>query len=441
MNKKTIKPILILGLSISTLAVIPFVGLQPMNAKAEEPTMYHVDFFNNYLRQDFVLSSGYGARGNNVLYTTVDAAKDSLVSKPADPTRKNYEFKGWYQEEECVFEWDFASNKVTSNTRLFAKWGLSESGDIVEPSYTPPSTVQPDSASEDYVINSVMNFKLDGTTLRLSRSALARLEALKDNVLPLMEYKVKANKAITATYADSKITVTVTGHAAEIINVVDNTEAYKITSDDDKDNYQNYESKAKKYEDKIAEEGENYHVMLAGSSSIEFWSNSKEVLNPIVSYNHGIGGTTIEQWENKLNQRLVYPYKPKMAVYYVGINNIINRKENVTTVYNRLVSFFEKTHADLPDTQIQYILMNCLPDYNSGYNTTILGVNDKVRTYAESNGWLTLIDPGSKLMKPTGDADAAYFRSDCVHLSEYGYIIWGNMIKESILEGLEAMSK
>ena len=180
--------------------------------------------------------------------------------------------------------------------------------------------------------------------------------------------------------------------------------------------------------------------MLAGSSSIEFWSNSKTDLAPIVSYNHGIGGTTIEQWENKLNQRLVFPNKPKMVVYYVGINNVINRKENATTVCNRLVSFFESTHAALPDTKIQYILMNFLPDYNSGYNTTIDAVNKKAIEYQASHDWLTLINPGEALKKPTGEADASFFRSDCVHLSEYGYIIWGGIIKEAIVTGLEAMS-
>ena len=119
--------------------------------------------------------------------------------------------------------------------------------------------------------------------------------------------------------------------------------------------------------------------MLAGSSSIEFWESSKEDLNPIVSYNHGIGGTTIEEWDNKLNQRLVFPYKPKMVVYYVGINNVINSKQDATTIWNNLRTFFNNTHAALPDTKVQYIMMNLIPGYTNycGATNTVVIADDR----------------------------------------------------------------
>ena len=66
-----------------------------------------------------------------------------------------------------------------------------------EPSYTPPSTVLEDSASTDYVINSIMNFKVVGGYLNLPTASLMKLEQNKANVLPLMEYKVKNGKTIS----------------------------------------------------------------------------------------------------------------------------------------------------------------------------------------------------------------------------------------------------
>ena len=197
----------------------------------------------------------------------------------------------------------------------------------------------------------------------------------------------------------------------------------------------NYESKAKKYETKALEE-ESYHVMLAGSSSIEFWESSKEDLEPIVSYNHGIGGTTIEEWDNKLNQRLVFPYKPKMVVYYVGINNVINSKQDPDTIWNNLKNFFDHTHEALPDTKVQYIMMNLIPGYK-GYFDTINAVNANVTNYQKENTWLTLINPGTALLKENGEPNAAYFRTDGLHLSYYGYVVWGDIIKQSIVNGLE----
>ena len=426
MNKK-IKVIATIAVVTSFTAILSLQTQQQAPVQADN-TSYHVDFFNNYLRQPFVLSNGYPGVGNNVLYQTVEVPANSLVTKPADPTRRNYEFKGWYKEEACTNEWDFAMEKVTHNTRLFACWGVADKEQMEEPPYTPPSTVLEESAATDYVINSVMNFKVNDGILRLPTAGIMKLEANSENVLPLMEYKVKASKEMTATFDGTAITVTCNG-ATETILVKNNYAEYVLTNS-------TYEGKAKNYEAKAATE-ESYHVMLAGSSSIEFWTSSKEDLDPIVSYNHGIGGTTIEEWDTCLNQRLVFPYKPKMVVYYVGINNVINSKQNTATVWSNLKRFFDNTHKALPDTKVQYILMNLIPGYTS-YFDTINAVNDNVIEYQKTNNsWLTLINPGVALLKENGQPNAAYFRTDGLHLSNYGYLVWGAIVKESILFGLE----
>ena len=425
MSKK-LKLFTIIGVALSSLLIAcnakSVVAYSPVQPK------YHVDFFDNYLREDFVLSNGTKGKGNNLLYRTVEVGSGDLVSKPDDPYRKNYEFKGWFKETNCENEWNFTSDKVTSNLRLYAKWGYAEVQEDQEPTYIPPSTVL-EGGDVDYVVTSIMNFKVkSGEQLKLPTAAIRRLEAHADNVLPLLEYKVKTGKTISATYASNTITITCGTNVSEI-SVKDNSAALIVDNS-------TYETKAKNYENKIADENENYHVMLAGSSSIEFWTSSKEDLNPVVSYNHGIGGTTIEEWDEKLNARLVYPYKPKMVVYYVGINNVINSKQDATTIWNNLEKFFNDTHEALPDTKVQYIMMNLIPGYTS-YFGVINAVNTKVVEYQANNPWLTLINPGTALLKANGEPNAAYFRTDGLHLSYYGYVVWGGIIKESILRGLE----
>ncbi|MBR0295528.1 MAG: InlB B-repeat-containing protein [Bacilli bacterium] len=429
MNKK-IKLFVTAGLILSSVSLLS-VKSNKTGIKAVEGELYYVDFFNNYLREEFTLSSGFTGRGNNVIYKTVQVTKDSLVDKPEDPTRRNYEFQGWYKEEACLEAWNFDTDKVIKNTRIFAKWGISSKEEMVEPEYTPPSTVLEESAETEYVLNSVMNFvPNDLDQVKLPTAALEKLEANKNDVLPLMEYKVKASKSITATYNNNKITITC-GDEERVLQVKDDSENLTLSTS-------SYETKAKNYEKKALEE-ESYHVMLAGSSSIEFWESSKEDLAPIVSYNHGIGGTTIEEWDEKLNARLVLPYKPKMVVYYVGINNVINSKQDKDTIWTNLKKFLDDTHESLPDTKVQYILMNLIPNYTS-YFDTINAVNDQVIEYQKSNeSWLTLINPGLALVKENGVPNAAYFRTDGLHLSYYGYVVWGEIVKESILNGLENM--
>ena len=427
MNKK-IKPLITLGLSCMCLSVL---GCSPSRLEAEqEPgtVLHYVDFFNNYMREEFELSNGTKGKGNNLIYKTVEVRGEHAIAKPEeDPVRKNYEFQGWYKEEACENEWNFKTDVVMGNTRLFAKWGVAQKEQGQEPEYTPPSTVRPDEAGMDYAIKSVMYSQVNNGQVKLSTAAIMKLEANKDNVLPFMEYNVKKDIPFTATYANNNITVNV---GTQTINIQVKDDSLNLVLDN-----ATYENKAKKYEANALEE-DSYHVMLAGSSSIEFWENSKQDLEPVVSFNHGIGGTTIEQWDNSLNQRLVYPYKPKMVVYYVGINNVINSKQSAATIWSNLQTFLNHTHENLPDTKVQYIMMNLIPGYRT-YWDIINEVNAKLVEYQKTNTWLTLINPGEALLKGNGEPNAAYFRTDGLHLSHYGYVVWGEIIKQSIFKGLE----
>ena len=423
MSKKLLLPVI--GLALCSAVVVG--AAHAVYATQPQAKTYQVDFFNNYLREEFTLSNGTKGKGNNLLYKSVEALGGSLLTKPEDPTRSRYDFQGWYLETTCETVWNFESDKVSGNMRLYAKWGIAQEAQGNEPTYTPPSTVLAESAATNYELDSIMYFKVTNNVVNLPTAALAKLEANKTNVLPLMEYRVKASKTITATYDNNKITINC-GDENRVITVKDDSMNLRMDNT-------NYESKAAKYESKALEE-ESYHVMLAGSSSIEFWESSKEDLEPIVSYNHGIGGTTIEEWDNKLNQRLVFPYKPKMVVYYVGINNVINSKQDPDTIWNNLRNFFNHTHEALPNTKVQYIMMNLIPGYK-GYFDTINAVNANVVNYQKENTWLTLINPGTALLKENGEPNAAYFRTDGLHLSHYGYVVWGDIIKQSIVKGLE----
>ena len=426
MSKK-LKLFTVLGVALSSLLIA--CNAKGLAATSPAQITHHVDFFDTYLREDFVLSNGTKGKGNNLLFRTVDVVHGTLVSKPDDPYRKNYDFKGWYKEEACENEWNFMTDLVNSNLRLFAKWGYAEVQEDQEPPYTPPSDLLPADSPKSHEIISVMNFKVVDGVVKLPTAAISRLESFaasnNGNVLPLIEYKVSPAISNRGAHYENK-TITAFG---ETIQVKD--DSLNLTLDNS-----SYETKAKKYEAKIEEENENYHVMLAGSSSIEFWESSKQDLDPIVSYNHGIGGTTIEEWGEKLNARLVYPYKPKMVVYYAGINNVINSKQDPTTIWNNLEKFFNDTHAAMPDTKVQYIMMNLIPGYKT-YWDTINTVNANVVAYQANNPWLTLINPGTALLKANGEPNAAYFRTDGLHLSYYGYVVWGGIIKESILRGLE----
>lgn len=55
-----------------------------------------------------------------------DVAKNSTISKPTpDPSATGWTFGGWYKEPACTNAWTWATDQVTSNTTLYAKWTCS----------------------------------------------------------------------------------------------------------------------------------------------------------------------------------------------------------------------------------------------------------------------------------------------------------------------------
>jgi uncharacterized repeat protein (TIGR02543 family) len=58
------------------------------------------------------------------------------LSQPSNPTRADHGFGGWFREEACITAWNFATDVVTGNITLYAKWtedGVTGSSEIFAP--------------------------------------------------------------------------------------------------------------------------------------------------------------------------------------------------------------------------------------------------------------------------------------------------------------------
>lgn len=57
------------------------------------------------------------------LVTSAEAFENSLATTPTAPTKADYKLGGWYTDNTTFTnKWDFATNKVTGNITLYAKW-------------------------------------------------------------------------------------------------------------------------------------------------------------------------------------------------------------------------------------------------------------------------------------------------------------------------------
>lgn len=84
------------------------------------------------LEQEIVLSNGpklsvsFEENGGSAINNIADLSYNAIISAPTAPTKEGYTFAGWYKEAGCTNAWDFATDKVTTNINLYAKWTINQ---------------------------------------------------------------------------------------------------------------------------------------------------------------------------------------------------------------------------------------------------------------------------------------------------------------------------
>ena len=64
----------------------------------------------------------FDANGHGTAPAEQKTSYGGKITEPAAPTAENYYFQGWFKESTCENIWDFASDIVTANITLYAKW-------------------------------------------------------------------------------------------------------------------------------------------------------------------------------------------------------------------------------------------------------------------------------------------------------------------------------
>jgi len=104
----------------------------------------------------------YAKWANNTYTVTFDSQGGSYVgsqtvehggkvSRPTAPTKTGYTFAGWYKESGCINAWNFATDTVTSDITLYAKWNIN--------SYTVTFNKNDDAVGDDGSSNDCQRFE------------------------------------------------------------------------------------------------------------------------------------------------------------------------------------------------------------------------------------------------------------------------------------------
>ncbi|MEG1529191.1 MAG: InlB B-repeat-containing protein, partial [Clostridia bacterium] len=92
------------------------------------------NFAKDKLTEDTTLYAKWTANQYTLTFNSNDGSAvapitqdyNTLVVKPTDPTKMGYTFEAWYKESSLSIIFDFATDKLTENTTLFANWTINK---------------------------------------------------------------------------------------------------------------------------------------------------------------------------------------------------------------------------------------------------------------------------------------------------------------------------
>lgn len=173
-------------------------------------------------------------------------------------------------------------------------------------------------------------------------------------------------------------------------------------------------------------------ILITGSSTIGYWSDSAQALAPMVSENIGVGGTTmVDQLD--LAKNVIPEKRPDVILLYAGANDIF-RGQSAEDVFAELSDFVTEVNRVLPRTVIYYISINPTPAgarVRRGYDEMNRLVADAV--VADPGGPLRYIDTAAVITRPDGTVDPSRYRPDRTHLNDAGYAVFSAAIRTRLL--------
>jgi lysophospholipase L1-like esterase len=168
-------------------------------------------------------------------------------------------------------------------------------------------------------------------------------------------------------------------------------------------------------------------IVFVGNSLTENGGNWGQRFNNSKVKNRGIAGDITEGVLNRLAE--IYYYKPKKVFLKIGINDLFHDELTPNYVANNIKIIVDKIHQESPNTKI--FVQTILPtSNNTSLKTKIAATNAIIKKSIQSDYYKVIdIHP---LFADTNDLIIGDYTVDGVHLSEAGYMLWQNLIKDFV---------
>jgi lysophospholipase L1-like esterase len=167
-------------------------------------------------------------------------------------------------------------------------------------------------------------------------------------------------------------------------------------------------------------------ILFIGSSSIRLWKTLAQDFPDLQLLNRGFGGSEIAD-SVQFADRIVFPYEPRLIIFYAGGNDI-NAGKTPEQVFADFKMFVAKVRARLPRTEIAFISIAGNPARWAQVEK-VKAVNTMIEDFAKKTPGLKFIDVFPHMLGPDGQPRPEIFSADRLHMNEEGYKLWTKIIR------------
>jgi hypothetical protein len=170
-------------------------------------------------------------------------------------------------------------------------------------------------------------------------------------------------------------------------------------------------------------------ILFIGSSIFRRWTHLREQMDPLPVFNRAFGGSRTDDVLRYMD-KIVFPYEPRIIVYYCGSNDI-NAGEKPTAIYERIRLFFERAREKLPAIQMYFVSINRAPQKRDRWDI-VDSTNALVKEYCVQGKGLGFIDVNPVLFDKDKQPRMDLYLSDQLHLKDQAYEEFTKVIKPVI---------
>jgi len=169
-----------------------------------------------------------------------------------------------------------------------------------------------------------------------------------------------------------------------------------------------------------------HSIEFIGSSIFRRWENLVEDMRPLPVYNRAFGGSRTHEVLYYMD-KIVFPYHPKVIVYYCGSNDA-GGSVPVNNIVSNITMFFERVEEQLPDTKIFFVSINRSPARKTKWGS-IDSVNAIIKGFCSTSPRRKFIDVNPVLFDSSESPRLELYLDDQLHFKEAAYGEFTKIIK------------